>query len=934
MKSSGNFRCQIRALASLSVLVTSLVHGQWNPIANPQTMAAGIINTVVGTGGGVAAFNVFADQLPLGPQQETIRTRVTAGQNQQWRMFRAAVEIGRFYHGNPGRSFSVQAPQPNDPTTPGFLALENAETDGIMIRANGDQGPVNGFPLRLDGFASVGKRLAPGMQNMPSRARWHMVDVNGVAVVEPWRPYYRNGVLFSGNNDMAYIGHRYLDAGNGTTPWNYTLDRSDLLISAGENDMTDANRQRIRFTYTTTPSAGSLAGANSYNGLEFMQLWAESNTQGFFGLGDFTAGNLTPTQRFDMLDGFMRHRQLPTDVPMASDKAMVVDNTGIVGWRPWPTAGLSDCDWETPNSTLKLLHTARLAPTANPICPEEDWRVSIGTLANVQSKLKVYGRTSVGGHAGAIQADFQSSGTGVGGSGVSASVTHETAGTPISGDAIGVLSSVTDAGYRGWALQGNITVAGSGAETMYGLGSRMTLNSGSNTSVAAYGTASNVIAQQNSTVDRLYGMYTTVTGAGSANSVSGVSSSVAVSGSGLSSSYGLDATSNWTGGTTLTWNRGAEVASRGTGTITNSLGLDATADGLSETALTIGARGTAYGTHPSTTLLTVTGVHGESQGPVLLSRGAFGFANTSSTGANVTRIGVYGQVRPGSNSLASDLATNNASVYGAFPGFGTAHWAGYFDGPVSAVGAVVNTGTFVISDAELKTDVQVLDPQTADLSSVIAHTYTYTEEAQERLHLPEGPQFGMIAQEVEQVFPQLVTSITFMPRLDSLNNVIAAPLTVKAVNYAGMVPLLITGHQQQESRLASLEGQVAQLQSQLAQVMEQVTACCAGAGIGAGQRALTSANTSSALENDLRIVPNPVADRTELRYTVANEGHVRLEITDASSRIVLKREEGQRTAGSFVYEWDTTLLAPGTYICTLYINDEFLVKKSVKLGTR
>ena len=88
------------------------------------------------------------------------------------------------------------------------------------------------------------------------------------------------------------------------------------------------------------------------------------------------------------------------------------------------------------------------------------------------------------------------------------------------------------------------------------------------------------------------------------------------------------------------------------------------------------------------------------------------------------------------------------------------------------------------------------------------------------------------------------------------------------------------------------------------------------------------------MENDLRIVPNPVADRTELRYTVADGGRVRLEITDTSSRIVLSREEGQRTAGSFMYEWNTTLLAPGTYVCTLYINDEFLVKKSVKLGAR
>ena len=76
-----------------------------------------------------------------------------------WRMFRANTEIGRFYQTNPFNAFRVQAVQPNG-AQPGILFLENAETDGIMLRANGLQNPVNGFPLRLDGFGSIGIRGA------------------------------------------------------------------------------------------------------------------------------------------------------------------------------------------------------------------------------------------------------------------------------------------------------------------------------------------------------------------------------------------------------------------------------------------------------------------------------------------------------------------------------------------------------------------------------------------------------------------------------------------------------------------------------------------------------------------------------------------------------------------------------------------------------
>ena len=90
----------------------------------------------------------------------------------------------------------------------------------------------------------------------------------------------------------------------------------------------------------------------------------------------------------------------------------------------------------------------------------------------------------------------------------------------------------------------------------------------------------------------------------------------------------------------------------------------------------------------------------------------------------------------------------------------------------------------------------------------------------------------------------------------------------------------------------------------------------------------------AALETDLSIIPNPVADRTELRYTVAAAGAVRLVITDASGRTIQVQEEGTRTAGTFSYGWDTTSLAAGTYFCALYVNDEPLVKKAVKLNAR
>jgi flagellar hook assembly protein FlgD len=85
---------------------------------------------------------------------------------------------------------------------------------------------------------------------------------------------------------------------------------------------------------------------------------------------------------------------------------------------------------------------------------------------------------------------------------------------------------------------------------------------------------------------------------------------------------------------------------------------------------------------------------------------------------------------------------------------------------------------------------------------------------------------------------------------------------------------------------------------------------------------------------DSSIVPNPVADQTELRYSVTGEGRVRLEITDATGRTLISQDEGSRSTGDYVYDWDTTPLTPGTYHCALYMNDERLVKTALKVSTQ
>lgn len=443
----------------------AVVDALGNPVA-PFNMTVGT------TPSGSATLRVRGDQLPVnsafqGGWRATFRTDVPSDFNQNWEMVRGGLQVGRLYHGADFNWFAVQAPQGNG-TEPGILWLENAERDGIMLRANGLQANVNGYQLRLDGFGSIGFRGlggAPvGMQGMPSRARWHMVDVNG-----DWRPNYRNGVLFTGNDDMGYIGHVYDDASEGATPWIYTLDRSDLVISAGENDMSEALRQRIRFTYTTTPVAGATSGATSYLGLEFMQCWPESTTEGFVGIGDWNAATVAnggvqvnPLDRLDVLNGRVRVRELP-DPPSQNDaltKVLVVDDDmfgsdyGVLKWRDAST--LLDCDWEQDVVNKELL-TAYMASGTNGNCPDEDWNVFIGTqfplIAGEPARLNV--KDNIPSAAGDNWGIFAQ----VGGTGsardvaIAGSANGANLGGTMSLDAVGVVGDANDAlsasGVRG-----------------------------------------------------------------------------------------------------------------------------------------------------------------------------------------------------------------------------------------------------------------------------------------------------------------------------------------------------------------------------------------------------------------------------------------------------------------------------------------------------
>lgn len=260
-------------------------------------------------------------------------------------------------------------------------------------------------------------------------------------------------------------------------------------------------------------------------------------------------------------------------------------------------------------------------------------------------------------------------------------------------------------------------------------------------------------------------------------------------------------------------------------------------------------------------------------------------------------------------------------------------WAAWFDGY-----GYLSLGPWVTSDATLKQNIEPLNGCLDVVEQLAPKSYEFAAQDHPEMNLPTGYQAGVLAQDLQQVLPHLVREAHRPEVTDPSGNVISAAADLLTVNYEGIIPYLIGAIHELKATNDAQQAQISTLQQDLA-------TCCAAHGStdgrgmspGAGARLRqgfgdANAGAGEALRTDLFIVPNPVADHTQLRYTVATPGRTRLEVSDASGKRLEVLEEAVREAGAYTHDWTTTDLAPGTYHVTLYLNDSFVVKKAVKVA--
>ncbi|HEU4470789.1 MAG TPA: tail fiber domain-containing protein [Flavisolibacter sp.] len=268
--------------------------------------------------------------------------------------------------------------------------------------------------------------------------------------------------------------------------------------------------------------------------------------------------------------------------------------------------------------------------------------------------------------------------------------------------------------------------------------------------------------------------------------------------------------------------------------------------------------------------------------------------------------GLDGSGSPVANAVgvAGDVLNSTASS-GSFAVLGIAsttkgnHWAGYFSG------RVFSTGGYLGSDRKLKRDVKTEEGALKKLMQLKPSSYYYNTGSYKTMGLETNLQHGFIAQELEEIFPEMIAEVRAP---GNANN------TFKAINYSGL-------HAIQVAAIQELKAEIDELKAQLAAARTYVV-----------EKTSLSEDEKSLLENKAwslsQNTPNPFSNATTIRYTIpAAAGKATIAVFDLSGKMLLQFD-GLADSGQLTIQGNK--LQPGMYLYSiLHKGEEIFTRKMV-----
>ncbi|MBK9359294.1 MAG: tail fiber domain-containing protein [Bacteroidales bacterium] len=165
--------------------------------------------------------------------------------------------------------------------------------------------------------------------------------------------------------------------------------------------------------------------------------------------------------------------------------------------------------------------------------------------------------------------------------------------------------------------------------------------------------------------------------------------------------------------------------------------------------------------------------------------------STSYTASNV-----YSPYNGGTASqvIAGGTTTGTWAFYAYATTLG---YAAYFSGNVYC------TGSYLPSDEKLKANIQPMEKSLEKVMQLDVMTYDFKASEFPEMNLPHDKQNGFTAQNLENVFPELV-------KLNPAKK--EQPVDFKAVNYTGLIPVLTKAIQEQQALIEKMQLKIDELE--------------------------------------------------------------------------------------------------------------------------
>ena len=113
---------------------------------------------------------------------------------------------------------------------------------------------------------------------------------------------------------------------------------------------------------------------------------------------------------------------------------------------------------------------------------------------------------------------------------------------------------------------------------------------------------------------------------------------------------------------------------------------------------------------------------------------------------------------------------------------------------------MASNGVVITSDATYKKDVHAIENPVAKIVNLKGVSYLWKTDEYEDKNFPQGRHYGVIAQEVEKILPEVVST---------------TPDGAKAVAYTEIIPILIEALKEQQSKIDQLEKKLEEIMTRL-----------------------------------------------------------------------------------------------------------------------